>query len=73
MSHSEIKLLAKDISCDHCAMAIRRELQEVEGVRVVDVNVPDKTVTLSYDDQAALARAMDLMREIGYPAERAVE
>ncbi len=73
MTESQIKLFAEDISCEHCAMAIRRELQDAEGVRVVDVDVSAKTVTLEYDDEVALARAMELLRDIGYPAERSVE
>jgi copper chaperone len=72
MTYSQIKLLAEDISCDHCAMAIRRELKDVEGVRVIDVDVPSKTVTLEYADQVALTRAMDLLRDIGYPVETVV-
>ncbi len=66
-----VALVAADISCDHCAMTIRRELKEIEGVQVVDVNVPDKTVTLHVDDDSALDDALELLKEIGYPAERA--
>lgn len=63
-----IKLIADNISCPHCAMAIKRELANKEGVRVVDVEVATKVVTLEYDDDAALERAMAALSEIGYPA-----
>lgn len=62
-----IKLHAKDISCDHCAMTIKRELGPVEGVVSVDVDVPSKTVVLQHTDAAALARVKALMEDIGYP------
>jgi copper chaperone len=68
--NNQIRLLAKDISCQHCAMTIQRELEAVPGVAVLSVDVPTKTVTLAYDEEAALVRAEALLDEIGYPAER---
>jgi len=62
-----IKLTAPAISCKHCAMTIKRELGPVEGVKVVDVDVPTKAVDLEYADEAALARAKAKLEEIGYP------
>lgn len=66
-----IKLVADSISCPHCAMAIKRELADAEGVRVIDVEVATKVVTLEYSDEAALERAMAALSEIGYPARAA--
>jgi copper chaperone len=66
----QINLVVSAISCSHCAMTIRRELAEVAGVSVVDVDVPAKVVTLEVTDETALARAEALLAEIGYPAER---
>jgi copper chaperone len=63
-----VVLKANDISCNHCAMTIKRELAPVEGVAAVNVDVENKTVELEYDDDAALARAKALLDEIGYPA-----
>ena len=34
------------IHCDHCAMSIREELSEVEGVEDVDVDLESKVVTI---------------------------
>lgn len=64
------KLSVPDVSCQHCAMTIRRELAAVDGVRVVDVDVPAKVVTLEHNDDAALERAKALLAEVGYPARR---
>lgn len=63
-----VVLHAEDISCDHCARTIKRELADVPGVEVVEVDVPLKTVTLRYADHAALERAKAVLHEIGYPA-----
>jgi copper chaperone len=34
------------IHCDHCAMSIREEVSEVEGVEEVDVDLESKVVTI---------------------------
>jgi len=62
------RLHAPDISCQHCAMAIKRELAAVAGLSDVQVDVPSKTVTLEYDNEDTLKRALALLNEIGYPA-----
>ena len=67
MSNHKI-LRAPDISCQHCAMTIKRELASVSGLTSVSVDVPSKTVTLEYDDEPTLQRAVALLEEIGYPA-----
>jgi copper chaperone len=55
------------IHCAHCAMSIREEVSEVEGVDEVDVNLDAKLVTVSGQaiDDAAIRAAI---REAGYEA-----
>ena len=46
------------IHCDHCAMSIREEVSEVEGVSEVDVDLETKAVTVrgrALDDVALRA------------------
>jgi copper chaperone CopZ len=62
-----VNLVSDRISCQHCAMAIKRALATVEGVRVVGVDVPTKVITLEISDDAALKRATEALSEIGYP------
>jgi len=62
-----IKLNADDISCNHCAMTIKRELALLEGIDSVKVDVDAKTIDLEYDCDADLSRAKTLLDEIGYP------
>jgi len=55
------------IHCAHCAMSIREEVSEVEGVEDVDVDLDTKLVTVqgaSVDDAAVRAA----IREAGYEA-----
>ena len=62
-----ITLYADDISCNHCAMTIKRELAGVTGISNVEVDVAAKAIRLEYSDQDALARAKAALDEIGYP------
>jgi len=62
-----ITLYADDISCNHCAMTIKRELAGVTGISNVEVDVAAKAIRLEYSDQDALARAKATLDEIGYP------
>ena len=55
------------IHCAHCAMSIREEVSEVDGVEDVDVDLETKLVTVSgrHLDDAALRAAIV---EAGYEA-----
>jgi len=55
------------VHCAHCAMSIREEVSEVEGVDAVDVDLEKKVVTVhgSALDDAALRAAIE---EAGYEA-----
>ena len=55
------------IHCAHCAMSIREEVSEVDGVEDVDVDLETKAVTIhgSALDDAALRAAIV---EAGYEA-----
>ena len=55
------------IHCAHCAMSIREEVSEVEGVEDVDVDLETKVVTVrgSAPYDAALREAI---AEAGYEA-----
>ena len=66
--NKRVTLHALDISCNHCAMTIKRELGSVEGLVSVDVDVPARSIELEYADDEALARAKAVLAKIGYPA-----
>ena len=55
------------IHCKHCAMSIRDEVSEVDGVETVDVDLDTKVVTITgaaVDDGAVRAA----IEEAGYEA-----
>ena len=56
-----------NISCGHCAMTIRRELGDIEGVAEVDVDIPSKTARIRWNPPADWTTIRAMLDEIGYP------
>jgi len=63
----QVELQVPDISCNHCAMHIKRGLSAVKGVHGVDVDVASKTVSLEYESDEDLKHAIAVLADIGYP------
>ena len=60
-------LVAPDISCEHCQHAIEGAVGEVDGVKTVTVDIPNKTVQVVYDpQQVTLAKIEEVMDDVGY-------
>jgi len=57
-----------NMSCDHCVMHIQKALQPLEGVKVVDVDLASKSVTVEFDAPATELQLRAVLAEIGYPA-----
>jgi copper chaperone len=57
-----VKYSVPAIHCEHCAMSIREEVSEVEGVDAVDVDLESKLVSISgreLDDNALRAAIVE--------------
>jgi copper chaperone len=60
-------LVAPDISCEHCKRAIEGALGELVGVSTVKVDIPTKTVHLTYDPQrVTMAKIEEVLDDTGY-------
>jgi copper chaperone len=57
-----------NISCGHCVMAIKNELNEMEGVKSVKGSIESKTVDIEWDAPATLEKIKSTLKEINYPA-----
>jgi copper chaperone len=55
------------IHCAHCAMSIREEVSEVEGVEEIDVDLDTKIVTVNGTDLDDVALRAAIV-EAGYEA-----
>jgi len=57
-----------NISCQHCANTIKRELADVDGVIRVDVDIATKKVTVEWQDpQTRWQDIQKKLEEINYP------
>jgi len=65
---SKDTLSIPNISCGHCVMAIKNELQDMEGVKSVEGNPQAKTVDIEWDAPATLEKIKATLKEINYPA-----
>ena len=60
-------LVAPDISCEHCQHAIEGALGELVGVDRVKVDIPTKTVNLTYDPEiVTLTKIEEVLDDTGY-------
>lgn len=62
------KLSIPNITCGHCVMAIKRELEEMEGVTRVDGDPASKEIEVEWDAPATLEKIKATLAEINYPA-----
>ena len=65
---SKDTLSIPNISCGHCVMAIKNELQGMQGVKSVEGNPQAKTVDIEWDAPATLDKIKATLKEINYPA-----
>ncbi|HET8842699.1 MAG TPA: heavy-metal-associated domain-containing protein [Ktedonobacteraceae bacterium] len=66
-----ITLTAPDISCAHCQNAIESTLGKLEGVQLAKVDIPSKTVAISYDSQKlSQAKLEEALDDIGYTVQK---
>jgi copper chaperone len=64
-------LIAPDISCEHCQHAIEGAVGKVEGVSSVKVDIPTKSIHLTYDPQmVSLAKIEEVLDDTGYTVEK---
>ena len=59
-----------NISCGHCAMTIKREVGELEGVTSVKAEEASQMVSVEWNEPPASWEAIQsLLEEINYPPE----
>jgi len=64
----KITLSIPTISCGHCVMTIKRELEEIKGIEEVEGDATTKKITVQWDLPATLEKIKSTLKEINYPA-----
>ena len=62
-------LTVPNITCGHCVMSIKNELNELEGITKVDGDPENKSITVEWESPVTLDKIKDTLKEINYPAE----
>jgi len=57
-----------NISCGHCVMAIKNELNEMKGISKVEGDPEKKQITVAWELPATLTKIRETLQEINYPA-----
>lgn len=64
----ETTFTAPDIECAGCAASIEKALRRAPGVQNVRVVVPDRSVTVRFDEaQTSRAQLAEALTEVGFP------
>lgn len=66
----EKKYSVPNISCQHCVNTIQMELAELEQVRHAEADEKEKQVVVRFEESSDEQVILDLLKEIGYPAEQ---
>jgi copper chaperone len=66
MEKSTLKI--PNISCGHCVNAIKNELSEMDGIKSIEENIENKTITIEWNTPATLESIKNKLKEINYPA-----
>jgi copper chaperone CopZ len=57
-----------NMSCGHCVLTIKNELSELEGVKKVEGDPPNKRLTVEWESPVTLDQIKATLKEINYPA-----
>ena len=57
-----------NISCGHCVMTIKNELNELDGVKSVEGNPEAKSIDVEWDVPITEDKIIETLKEINYPA-----
>ena len=57
-----------NISCRHCVMTIKNELNELDGVKSVEGNPEAKSIDVEWDAPITEDKIIDTLKEINYPS-----
>jgi len=57
-----------NISCGHCVMSVKNELNEQDGIKSVEGDPENKQITIEWESPITLDKIKETLHEINYPA-----
>ena len=58
----------QNITCGHCVMTIKNELSELDGIKSVEGDPSEKSITVEWDSPINEEKIRETLKEINYPA-----
>ena len=62
----KFEITVEGMSCEHCVMAVKKAIQEIPGVKGVEVDLSSKKATVEADDDKILDDVKEAIRKAGY-------
>ena len=59
-----------NISCHHCVSAIKNELSELKGVKIVTGDPEKKEIFVEWEEPASEKKIRGVLQDISYPADK---
>ena len=63
---TDLTLSVPEIHCDHCKMSIEGAVGALDGVAKAEVDVPNATVSVSFDTPSSREAIVSAIEEQGY-------
>jgi copper chaperone len=57
-----------NISCGHCVMTIKKELTAMDGIKAVEGDPANKSISVEWEAPATRDKIKETLKEINYPA-----
>ena len=57
-----------NISCGHCVMSIKNELNELDGIKIVEGDSEKKSITVEFESPATPEQIKETLKEVNYPS-----
>jgi copper ion binding protein len=62
----ELLIGVEGMSCNHCKMAVENEIKELDGVENAEVNLENKNVKVTLDQDLDLEKIYEAIEEAGF-------
>lgn len=62
----QTKLNVEGMSCSHCENAVKKALTAISGVSAVEVDIKNKTVTVTHDESVSVDKIKSEIEDQGY-------
>lgn len=68
-AEQSVILSIPSMNCPVCPITVKKSLQQVDGVKSIDIHYKDKTVAITFDDHTVdIKSLLKATENVGYPA-----